>query len=500
MEKYQIHKPGVCKNRMDLLWFQQFAVRVASVRDGPPWGGCCRYANFVAFFHDRLRRMSKLQERNQTAALQTVERLLFESLPLGVFLLDHRGVVLAINHQQEVNSGIARGEVVGRPITEMFGSVLQKYGLVEPLERLLAEGTPFRTEIERYEPQFLRKMVRFRLWGYSLVPGELFVVLTDGVDTEHPRAPEIVGESDAMEPIYWLIERAARVDATALILGETGTGKELVARAIHSRSARRRGPFLAVNCGALPEPLLEGALFGHERGAFTGAERRVKGYFEAAHGGTLLLDEIGETSPAFQVKLLRVLESGRVTRLGGTAPIETDVRVLCATNRNLEDEVQVGRFRKDLYYRINVLQIRLPALRERIEDLPLLVTRFLHEAIQKHGLGEKTVSQPALERLRSYAWPGNVRELANVIESAYIVAPGRVLQEHHLPRRILEATSVDVEAPLAPGGVAPYEEARRRFQRQYLKQLLRLTGGDMKAAARIAGVHPSTLYRIQGRS
>jgi len=431
--------------------------------------------------------------------MQIIQQRLFDSLPLGVFVLDHRGVVLAINGQQEVNSGISREEVEGRPITEMFGNVLRKYGLVEPLERLLTDATPFQIEIERYEPQFLRKMVRFRLWGYSLVPGELHVVLTDGVDTEHPGAPEIVGESDAMERVFWLIERAARVDATALILGETGTGKELVARAIHSRSARRRGPFLAVNCGALPEPLLESALFGHERGAFTGAERRVKGYFEAANGGTLLLDEIGETSPAFQVKLLRVLESGKVTRLGGTAPIETDVRVLCATNRKLEEEVRAGGFRKDLYYRINVLQIRLPALRERIEDLPLLVTRFLHEAIQKHGLGEKTLSQPALERLRSYAWPGNVRELANVVESAYIVAPGRVLQEHHLPRRVLEATSEEVEPLLAAGGALPYLEARRRFQKQYLDRLLKLTGGDLKTAARLAGVHPSTLYRIQNR-
>ncbi len=431
--------------------------------------------------------------------MRIVQERLFESLPLGVFLLDHRGVILAINDQQEINSGISRDEVEGRPVAEVFGSVLRKYGLREPLERLLADGTTFRTEIGRYEPQFLRKMLRFRVWGYPLVPGQLFIILTEGVDTEHPGTPEIVGESESMEPVFWLIERAARVDATALILGETGTGKELVARAIHSRSSRRRAPFLAVNCGALPEPLLESALFGHERGAFTGAERRVKGYFEAANGGTLLLDEIGETSPAFQVKLLRVLESGKVTRLGGTAPIETKVRVLCATNRNLEEEVQGGRFRKDLYYRINVLQIRLPALRERIEDLPRLVTHFLLEAIQKHGLGEKTLSQPALERLRSYAWPGNVRELANVIESAYIVAPGRVLQEHHLPRRILEATEAGAPGSGGIGALTPYEEARRRFQRQYLEQVLRLAGGDMKAAARLAGVHPSTLYRIRMR-
>jgi len=428
-----------------------------------------------------------------------MERLLFDSLPLGVFLLDHRGVVLAINHQQEINSGVSRHEVEGRRIGEVFSGVLQKYGLVEPLERLLTDGTHFRMEIERYEPQFLRKLLRFRLWGYPLVPRELFIVLTEGVDQEHPAAPDILGESESMERVFWLIERAARVDAMALILGETGTGKELVARAIHSRSHRKRGPFLAVNCGALPEQLLESALFGHERGAFTGANRQVKGYFEAANHGTLLLDEIGETSPAFQVKLLRVLESGKVTRLGGTAPIATDVRVLCSTNRNLEEEVRAGRFRKDLYYRINVLQIRLPALRDRIEDIPLLVAGFLQEAIQKHGLGEKTMTQPALERLRTYAWPGNVRELANVIESAYIVAPGRVIQEHHLPRRILESTAGNMQGSLGLGGMPSYEEAKRRFQRQYLEHLLELSGGDMKAAARIAGVHPSTLYRIRER-
>jgi len=443
--------------------------------------------------------MSKLQERNRSAALRNVEERLFESLPLGVFILDHRGVILAINRQQEINSGVSRQDVEGRPVGQVFGSTLKKYGLQEPLERLLNDETPLRMEIERYEPQFLRKMVRFRVWGYALEPGELFVILTEGVDQEHPGAPDIVGESETMEPVFWLIERAARVDATVLILGETGTGKELVARAIHSRSSRRRGSFLTVNCGALPEPLLESALFGHERGAFTGADRRAKGYFEAASGGTLFLDEIGETSPAFQVKLLRVLESARVTRVGGTKPTDTDARVLCATARNLEEEVRLGRFRKDLYYRINVLQIRLPALRDRTDDLPLLVTRFLHEAIQKHGLGEKSISQAALERLRTYGWPGNVRELANVIESAYIVAPGRVIQEHHLPRRILQATA-DIVAPSGEtAGTTSYEEAKRRFQRQYLEQVLRMAGGDMKAAARLAGVHPSTLYRIQAR-
>ncbi len=444
--------------------------------------------------------MSLLQDRTHDAALRITEKRLFESLPFGVFVLDHRGVILAINHQQEINSGISRGEVEGHPVTDAFGSVIKKYGLLEPLERLLRDDTPLQIEIERYEPQFLRTMVRFRLWGYALEPGELYIVLTEGVDQEHSEAPGIIGTCERMKSVFWLIERAARVDATVLIMGETGTGKELVARAIHRSSSRRRGPFLAINCGALPEPLLESALFGHEKGAFTGADRRVKGYFEAADTGTILLDEIGETSRAFQIKLLRVLESGKVTRVGGTRPTAIDVRVLCATNRNLEEEVQAGRFRGDLYYRINVLQIRLPALRDRMDDLPLLVTQFLHEAIQKHGLGEKTISQPALERFRTYEWPGNVRELANVVESAYIVAPGRVIQEHHLPRRILQATTPTGGRAAHIADLSPYEEARRAFQRRYLKELLLRTDGDMKAAARLAGVHPSTLYRIQART
>ena len=442
--------------------------------------------------------MNDLQKRERFAELRDVGAgEILERLPLGIFVVDARGTILAVNPQQEVNSGISAREVVGGSLVELFGDRLRRYGLMEPLRRLLTENTPFTTELAGYEPQFLRKLVRFKLWGFVVEPGRKFAILTDGVDQAERQAPHIVGESASMETVFTMIERSARVDATLLVLGETGTGKELVARAIHAQSRRGRGPFLAINCGALPEQLLESALFGHEKGAFTGADRRVKGYFEAASGGTLFLDEIGETSPSFQVKLLRVLETRSVTRLGGTAPLDVDVRVICATNRNLEEEVRAGRFRGDLFYRINVLQLRVPPLRDRLEDLPLLVTHFLHEVVQKYGLGEKVPSPAVLERLQRYPWPGNVRELANVIESAYVVAPGGTIEEQHLPRRILDATETGLAGP---GTVSPYEEARRQFQRRYLEQVLRLAGGDMKTAARLAGVHPSTLYRIQART
>ncbi len=420
-----------------------------------------------------------------------------ERLPLGLFVLDAEGTILAVNPQQEINSGISAREVVGVSIIELFGNRLRRYGLLEPLKRLLDENTPFTTELAGYEPQFLRKLVRFKLWGFVVEPGERFALLTDGVDQAGTQAPRIVGESAVMDTVFTMIERSARVDATLLILGETGTGKELVARAIHAQSRRSRGPFLAINCGALPEQLLESALFGHEKGAFTGADRRVKGYFEAASGGTLFLDEIGETSPSFQVKLLRVLENRSVTRLGGTKPLDVDARVICATNRNLAEEVRAGRFRGDLFYRINVLQVRVPPLRDRLEDLPLLVTHFLHEVVQKYGLGEKVPTPAVLERLHRYRWPGNIRELANVIESAYVVAPADVIDEQHLPRRILEATDPGTAGTTGIQALTPYVEAKRRFQRQYLDQVLRLAGGDMKTAARLAGVHPSTLYRIR---
>jgi DNA-binding NtrC family response regulator len=248
----------------------------------------------------------------------------------------------------------------------------------------------------------------------------------------------IIGESAAIQEVLVKIEQMAPVSSTVLIQGESGTGKELVAKGIHDLSPRRGRPFITVNCAALPETLLESELFGHEKGAFTGAAERRLGRFELADTGTIFLDEIGEIPPSTQVKLLRVLESRTFFRVGGTQPIKVDVRVLAATNRSLRDAVALGEFRDDLYYRLNVLNIYLPPLRERREDIPLLVRRFIREFGRTHDRTFRGIAPEALERLVNAHWPGNVRQLRNLIESMVVLAPGAEIRAADIPADILE--------------------------------------------------------------
>ena len=254
------------------------------------------------------------------------------------------------------------------------------------------------------------------------------------------RQTGLVGESSAIREVLVKVDQIAPVSSTVLVEGESGTGKELVARAIHQRSPRRAKPFIAVNVGALPETLLESELFGHEKGAFTGAAERRLGRFELADTGTLFLDEIGEIPGSTQVKLLRVLEEGHVTRVGGTVAIPINVRVVAATNQSLREQVERGRFRADLYYRLNVLSIYLPPLRERQGDIPILVRRFIREITAKHDIAFHGISADALQALVDYAWPGNVRELRNLVESMVVLAHGREIQVDDIPRPIREGT------------------------------------------------------------
>jgi DNA-binding NtrC family response regulator len=258
---------------------------------------------------------------------------------------------------------------------------------------------------------------------------------------EHQRLAHetgLIGQSEAMREVLVRVEQMAPVSSTVLVEGESGTGKELVARAIHRLSPRRNRPFIAVNVGALPETLLESELFGHEKGAFTGAAERRIGRFELAHTGTLFLDEIGDVPPSTQVKLLRVLESRELTRVGGTQPLQVDVRVVTATNRPLRELVEEGAFRSDLYYRLNVLHIYLPPLRERREDIPILVRRFVRDLSRAHDRPFHGISGEAMQILQRYSWPGNVRELRNLVESMVVLAPGREIQAEDIPRTIRE--------------------------------------------------------------
>jgi transcriptional regulator with PAS, ATPase and Fis domain len=438
-----------------------------------------------------------MQESKRDALVQHAALAFLERCPFGVLIFDRTTTIVEVNKQQEDNSGLPRSKFVGQRLDRLFAPVIERQGLSDQVRKLIEEGTPFDVRVERFQRTFARGEMRVHWIGLQLGP-DLFAIMTDGESTlERARDPRIIGATPRMEAVFSFIDRAAKVNASVLVVGESGTGKELVARGIHARSDRARNPFLALNCAALPGPLLESTLFGAERGAFTGADRRTKGYFEAAEGGVLLLDEIGDTSLEFQVKLLRVLEEGKVTRLGGTDPIRTNVRVVCATNRDLEKEVEAGRFRHDLFFRIHVLRIELPPLRERADDIPLLLQHCLDELHAKHGLGRKHLTQPALGALLGYRWPGNVRELANTIEAAYVTTPDNSIGIDHLPARIRDAQLHPSKESFKP---QTYKVALERFRREYAARMLEHAQGDLRRAARIAGVNPSTLYRNGSRS
>jgi len=279
----------------------------------------------------------------------------------------------------------------------------------------------------------------------------------------------LIGESDAMREVMVQVEQMAPVSSTVLIEGESGTGKELVARAIHLLSNRRSKPFIAVNVGALPESLLESELFGHEKGAFTGAAERRLGRFELASTGTLFLDEIGEIPPSTQVKLLRVLEERELVRVGGTQAIRVDVRVVAATNQPLRELVEQGEFRSDLFYRLNVLRIYLPPLRERPEDVPILVRRFVQDYSERHVRPFRGISAEAMQLLMDYPWPGNVRELRNLVESMVVLAPDHEIQPGDLPRHIREGGS----ARLLPVHVGPIVRGQERASGRELEFIVR---------------------------
>src|SRR5436305_3275922 len=307
---------------------------------------------------------------------------------------------------------------------------------------------------------------------------------------EHGTFGSMIGNSPEMRKIYQVVEQAAPTGASVLVTGESGTGKELVAQTIHQLSPRSTFPFVAINCAAIPEAVLESEIFGHEKGAFTGAADRRPGCFELADRGTLFLDEIGEMTPATQVKLLRVLQERKFRRLGGRVEQSVDVRVIAATNLDPQDAVQKGKLREDLYYRLNVFSFRLPPLRERKEDLPLLTPAFIHELNQRNQQTIAGVDHQAMRMLEHYAWPGNVRELRNVIERATILAPGPFIEAKHLPPVLAEEPPPQhqPQVALAPGTTV--EEAERRL----ILMTLEHTRDNKTRAAEILGISLKTLH------
>jgi DNA-binding NtrC family response regulator len=304
---------------------------------------------------------------------------------------------------------------------------------------------------------------------------------------------DMIGTGPSMQKVFELVNKVAPSNASVVIGGQSGTGKEVVARAIHNLSPRKDKPFVALNCSAIPATLIESELFGYERGAFTGADQRRMGNFELAHNGTLFLDEIGELPLELQAKFLRVLEDRRFRRLGGRAEVEVDVRVICATNRDLKEEIRRGRFREDLFFRLHVFTIMLPPLRERREDIPLLVHHFIEKFNAETGKRVQGLSPAALSTLQGYAWPGNIRELRNTLERAMILVDGDVIGEEHLPPD-LQSSRPEAAMLRVPLGL-PMD----KVEKEYILASLQKNGGNKARTAEVLGISEKTLYNKLNR-
>jgi two-component system response regulator HydG len=311
---------------------------------------------------------------------------------------------------------------------------------------------------------------------------------------ERSQVVKPIGVARAFRDVMRMVETVAPTDSTVLIQGESGTGKEVVARYIHALSTRAAGSFFSINCGALPEGILESELFGHVKGSFTGAVRDHEGLFAAASGGSFFLDEIGETTPATQIKLLRVLQEREAIPVGGTQPVPVDVRLIAATNRDLEDDMKQGRFRSDLYYRLNVIALHLPLLRDRRDDIPLLADAFLRRMASERGETPRAIGTDAMEAILAYEWPGNVRELENALERAATLTKGESIGAAALPARVTErrAPSLVADRPAANPTLDVVERA-------YITWVLQREGGNKTRAAEVLGIDPSTLYRKLAR-
>jgi DNA-binding NtrC family response regulator len=373
--------------------------------------------------------------------------------------------------------------------SEVMAIIVTAYASVESAVQALQQGA-YDYITKPFANDHLKNQVRHALEAKALFKENHFLRREL---REKYRFENIIGKGDAIEAVFRIMEKVARTDSSVLITGESGTGKELVARAIHFTSERANGRFLPINCGALPENLLESELFGYKRGAFTGAMNEKVGLLKSADKGTVFLDEIGDMPLALQVKLLRVLQEREVYPLGSNDPVSFDVRVLCATNKDLEAEVKAARFREELLYRINVITIKLPPLRERKDDIPLLASHFLKKFEHSLSRGGMRFSKGAMKLLLSYAWPGNVRELENTIERAAILAETDVVHSHDLPDK-LRSNALPPGAEMDNGNVTLED-----LERDHIKRVLGKVEGNKDRAAQMLGIHVSTLYRKMQR-
>jgi PAS domain S-box-containing protein len=425
---------------------------------------------------------------------------ILESISDGVFTVDSDWRITSFNRAAEEITGVPRGDAIGRPCSEVFRASMCEADCA--LRRTMETGKPvinksafIVTAEGRRIPISVSTAIlrdeRGRVIGGAETFRDLSLVEELRKELEGRfNIGDLVSRSASMRRVCDLILHVAASDCTVLIQGETGTGKELAARAIHNASPRKNKPFVAVNCGALPDTLLESELFGYKAGAFTGADKDKPGRFAVAEGGTIFLDEIGEISPALQVKLLRVLQEKTYEPLGGTAPIKADVRIIAATNRDLAAEVRKGTFRQDLFYRVNVVRIDIPPLRARKEDIPLLVEHFIARFNRTQGKAVSGVTPDVMAVLMAHDYPGNVRELENIIEHAFVLCREGKIELRHLPEEF--AARAPVADAVSPKALSA---AMRAVEAQAIREALERNGFNRLAAARQLGMHKSTLFR-----
>ena len=427
-----------------------------------------------------------------------LNQLILSSITEGVFTVDLQMRIVSFNKAAEEITGIRAEQAVGVQCHQVLGTAICDTSC--PLRKSMATGEPgLEVDVEitgaggRRLPLRIRTAVLRDTLGRVVGGVETFRDLSE---IYHLRTQitsgytfcNLKGKSKAMRQLFTVLPGAARSGATVLIRGESGTGKELVARACHDLSSRHQGPFVAVNCAAIPEALMESELFGHLRGAFTGADRDRQGRLAAAKGGTLFLDEVGDLQPGIQVKLLRTLDSGEYTMLGSNKAQRSEVRVVAATHRDLEKGMASGDFRQDLYYRLNVVELRLPPLRERREDIPLLARHFLERQAAERGDPVRDVTPRAMARLLEYSWPGNVRELNNALEHALVLAQGQAVDIRHLPVSLQKGAHPGTEVNHLPLNLAQRE-------REAIVEALARQRGHRGRTAVSLGISTTTLWR-----
>jgi len=446
--------------------------------------------------------MSKPRRRERRPdalpATPAATEIILESISDGVFTVDHEWRITSFNRAAEEFTGIPRHEAIGRRCSEVFRANMCEVDCA--LRRTMNTGAPvinqsaFIIDAEGRRIPISVSTALLRDGAGNVIGGaetfrDLSVVEELRKELEGRfELGDMVSRSASMRKILGVLPHVAASDSTILIQGETGTGKELLARAIHNLSARCEGPFVVVNCGALPDTLLESELFGYKAGAFTGAQKDKPGRFALAEGGTLFLDEIGDVSPALQTRLLRVLQDKVYEPLGGTESVKADVRVITATNKELTCLVREGTFRQDLFYRINVVRLELPPLRRRKEDIPLLAEHFIARFNRLQGKSVEGISQEAMAILLAHEYPGNIRELENIIEHAFVLGPDRLIEPRHLPEDLALRAASRPSARDVAG-------ALRAVEAQAILESLKRNNYNRLATARELGMHKTTLFR-----